>query len=123
MMQVEAVNSLLVRKYVQPPPRHTSYPTVLFWNDKPDGSEWRNIFTQKFPEQNYMIGVAFYIHLPFYMSPAIYNGRNKKITTGHSAAEEYLHVIEKEWTLNLQLMKQTPVINTVSNKHVFSNVI
>jgi len=57
--------------------------------------------TQKFPEQNHMAGVTFYIHLPLYISPAIYNGDNKKIIAGHSAEEGYLQAIEKEGTLNL----------------------
>jgi oxygen-independent coproporphyrinogen-3 oxidase len=110
MMQTEAVNPLLVRKYNQPLPRYTSYPTVPFWNDKLEVTEWKSIFTQKFAEQNHINGISLYIHLPFCESLCTYCGCNKKITTNHSVEEEYLKAIEKEWTLYRQLMKQTPVV-------------
>ena len=109
-MQVENVNPLLVRKYNQPLPRYTSYPTVPFWNDKMELSEWKSIFAQKFAEQNHVNGISLYIHLPFCESLCTYCGCNKKITTNHSVEEEYLNAIEKEWTIYRQLMKQTPVI-------------
>lgn len=104
------VNPLLVRKYNQPLPRYTSYPTVPVWKDTLAISEWKSIFTQKFAEQNHVNGISLYIHLPFCESLCTYCGCNKKITTNHSVEEEYLLAIEKEWTLYRQLMKQTPVI-------------
>ncbi|HUC80468.1 MAG TPA: oxygen-independent coproporphyrinogen III oxidase [Flavisolibacter sp.] len=110
MMQVEAVNPLLVRKYNQPLPRYTSYPTVPVWHEKLDAGEWKYIFTQKFAEQNHVNGISLYIHLPFCESLCTYCGCNKKITSNHSVEEEYLLAIEKEWNLYRQLMKQTPVI-------------
>ena len=110
MMQEEAVNPLLVRKYNQPLPRYTSYPTVPVWNDKLEVDEWKQVFTQKFAEQNHVNGISLYIHLPFCESLCTYCGCNKKITTNHSVEEQYLLAIEKEWNLYRQLMKQTPVI-------------
>lgn len=110
MMQLEAVSPLLVRKYNQPLPRYTSYPTVPFWNERLEAEEWKDIFTKKFAAQNHVNGISLYIHLPFCESLCTYCGCNKKITTNHSVEEEYLLAIEKEWTLYRQLMKQTPVI-------------
>jgi len=110
MMKTEAVNPLLVRKYNQPLPRYTSYPTVPFWNEKLQVEEWKGIFSQKFAEQNHVNGISLYIHLPFCESLCTYCGCNKRITTNHSVEEDYLSVIEKEWTLYRGLMKQTPVI-------------
>ena len=110
MMQNEAVNPLLVRKYNQPLPRYTSYPTVPVWNDRLALEEWKHIFTKRFAEQNHVNGISLYIHLPFCESLCTYCGCNKKITTNHSVEEEYLLAIEKEWNLYRQLMKQIPVI-------------
>lgn len=110
MMPNETVNPLLVRKYNQPLPRYTSYPTVPFWNDKIEVSDWKALFSQRFAEENHVNGISLYIHLPFCESLCTYCGCNKKITTNHSVEEQYLQVIEKEWSLYRQLMKQTPVI-------------
>jgi oxygen-independent coproporphyrinogen-3 oxidase len=109
-MEREVVNSLLVRKYNQPVPRYTSYPTVPFWKDELEVQEWKNVFAQKFGEQNHVNGISLYIHLPFCESLCTYCGCNKKITTNHKVEEEYLFAIEKEWQLHRKLMKQTPVI-------------
>jgi oxygen-independent coproporphyrinogen III oxidase len=110
MLQVENVNPLLVRKYNQPLPRYTSYPTVPFWNERMEIKEWKDIFAKKFAEQNHISGISIYIHLPFCESLCTYCGCKKRITTNHSVEEEYLLAIEKEWAIYRQLMKQTPVI-------------
>jgi oxygen-independent coproporphyrinogen-3 oxidase len=108
-MQGEAVNSLLVRKYNQPLPRYTSYPTVPYWKDSLDVEQWKDVFKTKFEEQN-ANGISLYIHLPFCESLCTYCGCNKKITTNHKVEDDYLQAIEKEWLLYRKLMTQTPVI-------------
>src|SRR5438067_5858304 len=105
-MKSNVANPLLVRKYNQPLPRYTSYPTVPFWNEMLDVEEWKRTFTQKFAEQNHINGISLYIHLPFCESLCTYCGCNKKITANHAVEAEYLSAIEKEWTLYRQLMKQ-----------------
>ncbi|WP_162944674.1 oxygen-independent coproporphyrinogen III oxidase [Flavisolibacter nicotianae] len=107
------MNPLLVRKYNQPLPRYTSYPTVPVWKEHLDVETWKSLFVQKFAEQNHVNGISIYIHLPFCESLCTYCGCNKKITTNHSVEEEYLQAIENEWRLYRQLMKQTPVIREV----------
>lgn len=109
-MEAEKVNSLLVRKYNQPVPRYTSYPTVPFWKDEIDIEAWKQVFKSKFEEQNHTNGISLYLHLPFCESLCTYCGCNKKITTNHKVEDEYLLAIEKEWVIYRRLMKQTPVI-------------
>ena len=109
-MEGEAINSLLIRKYNQPVPRYTSYPTVPYWKQGVDKEQWKDIFGAKFSEQNHVNGISLYIHLPFCESLCTYCGCNKKITTNHKVEEEYLLAIEKEWLLYRKLMKQTPII-------------
>ena len=112
-MRPEIVNPFLVRKYNQPLPRYTSYPTVPFWNENFEVEKWTSEFQHKFDEQNHQDGIAIYIHLPFCESLCTYCGCNKKITTNHSVEEEYLLAIEKEWGLYRKLMSQTPVIREI----------
>lgn len=109
-MEREVINSLLVRKYNQPVPRYTSYPTVPYWKEELDREQWKAIFSSKFSEQNHINGISLYIHLPFCESLCTYCGCNKRITTNHKVEEDYLQVLEKEWLLYRKLMKQTPVI-------------
>jgi len=109
-MNSEAVSPLLVRKYNQPVPRYTSYPTVPYWKESLDVAEWKEVFRQQFHEENHTNGISLYIHLPFCESLCTYCGCNKKITTNHSVEEEYLRAIDKEWKLYRRLMRQTPVI-------------
>jgi len=109
-MEAKKVNSILVRKYNQPVPRYTSYPTVPFWKDEIDVEAWKQIFKNKFEEQNHTNGISLYMHLPFCESLCTYCGCNKKITTNHKVEDEYLLAIEKEWVIYRRLMKQTPVI-------------
>ena len=109
-MEAEKVNSILVRKYNQPVPRYTSYPTVPFWKEQIGVEEWRQAFKSKFEEQNHTNGISLYIHLPFCESLCTYCGCNKKITTNHKVEDEYLLAIEKEWVIYRRLMKQMPVI-------------
>jgi oxygen-independent coproporphyrinogen III oxidase len=109
-MESEVVNTLLIRKYNQPVPRYTSYPTVPYWQDAIDGEKWKDNFSRQFADENHINGISLYIHLPFCESLCTYCGCNKKITGNHKVEEEYLQVIEKEWQLYRKLMKQTPVI-------------
>lgn len=108
-MESEVMNSILVRKYNQPVPRYTSYPTVPFWKEI-DVDHWKQVFHHRFEEENYRNGISLYIHLPFCESLCTYCGCNKKITTNHKVEEEYLLAVEKEWVSYRRLMKQTPVI-------------
>lgn len=109
-MKFEAVSPLLVRKYNQPTPRYTSYPTVPYWKDDVDVDLWKSDFKTRFHQENASNGISLYIHLPFCESLCTYCGCNKKITTNHSVEEEYLLAIEKEWKLYKKLMQQIPVI-------------
>ncbi len=112
-MEKIKINPLLIRKYNQPVPRYTSYPTVPFWKNDLPVEKWEEKFALQFNKHNAAEGISIYIHLPFCESLCTYCGCNKKITNNHSVEEEYLHAIEKEWKLYRKLMKQTPVIREI----------
>lgn len=112
-MESIKINPLLIRKYNQPVPRYTSYPTVPYWKNDMSTGKWQGVFADQFNIHNAAEGISIYIHLPFCESLCTYCGCNKKITQNHSVEEEYLKAIEKEWKLYRKLMKQTPVVREV----------
>ena len=112
-MQAKTTFNDLVKKYNQPVPRYTSYPTVPVWKDGLDINRWRQLLKQQFSIHNHKDGISLYIHLPFCESLCTYCGCNKKITTNHSVEEEYLLMIEKEFSLYLELLEEKPVIREI----------
>jgi oxygen-independent coproporphyrinogen III oxidase len=100
----------LLNKYNVPVPRYTSYPTVPFWNENINTSQWRKAFRDQFHISNGSMGLSLYIHLPFCESLCTYCGCNKKITTNHSVESEYIDILLKEWSLYCELMEEIPVI-------------
>jgi len=104
------IESSLLNKYNVPVPRYTSYPTVPFWKDDIDATQWQHIFQQQFNLHNSKEGISLYLHLPFCESLCTYCGCNKKITTNHSVEEVYMQAIAKEWALYYNLMGEKPVI-------------
>jgi oxygen-independent coproporphyrinogen III oxidase len=112
-MESIKINPLLIRKYNQPVPRYTSYPTVPYWKNDLSVEKWQEAFSDQFNTHNAAEGISIYIHLPFCESLCTYCGCNKKITQNHSVEDEYLKAIEKEWKLYRKLMKQTPVIREI----------
>lgn len=113
MVYYPAINPLLIKKYDQPVPRYTSYPTVPFWKNDLDAGKWRTTFIDRFSNCNAADGISIYVHLPFCESLCTYCGCNKKITQNHSVEEEYLSAIKKEWELYRKLMTEVPVIREI----------
>lgn len=109
MNQVQ-IDPLLIKKYNQPVPRYTSYPTVPFWHNSIPRDQWIEQFGARFAVENDGNGISLYIHLPFCESLCTYCGCNKKITTNHAVEEPYLQAIANEWKQYRALMQQTPVI-------------
>src|SRR5690242_18911079 len=112
-MQKVVLDPSLIRKYNQPVPRYTSYPTVPFWNNEISLNDWQDRFAQQFDIHNLSAGVSIYIHLPFCESLCTYCGCNKKITRDHSVENKYLDAIETEWRLYRAMMKENPVIREI----------
>ncbi|MBL7696918.1 MAG: oxygen-independent coproporphyrinogen III oxidase [Chitinophagaceae bacterium] len=112
-MSKRLVDGHLIRKYNEPVPRYTSYPTVPFWDNGIDEKKWKRSFSDRFDLENHVHGISIYIHLPFCESLCTYCGCNKKITTNHNVEDEYISAIVKEWSLYKKLMSQTPLIREI----------
>ncbi|HSI90758.1 MAG TPA: oxygen-independent coproporphyrinogen III oxidase [Adhaeribacter sp.] len=104
----------LIKKYNQPIPRYTSYPTVPFWDTTaPDPERWKETLQQTFKVTNHPEGISLYLHLPFCESLCTYCGCNKRITRNHAVEPVYLQAILKEWSMYYELFDQKPVIREV----------
>lgn len=103
------IDNQLVSKYNVAVPRYTSYPTVPFWKEGIDVSQWKSVFVHQF-QLHKKEGISLYIHLPFCESLCTYCGCNKKITTNHSVEEEYMQTILKEWSMYIALLNEPPLI-------------
>lgn len=105
-----SLSAELIRKYNQPVPRYTSYPTVPHWENNLTSSEWETLVKQAFQFVGKKEGLTLYIHLPFCESLCTYCGCNKRITKNHGVEDPYLEAIIREWSHYLGLFEETPKI-------------
>ncbi len=99
----------LAQKYNIPVPRYTSYPTVPFWRDTLDVSEWTAVLQKQFSLHN-KEGISLYLHLPFCERLCTFCGCNKFISANHDVEQEYITAILLEWELYRALMNEKPLI-------------
>lgn len=102
----------LLKKYNQPVPRYTSYPTVPYWKPE-DFTEkaYKKTITSAFWESSKEI--SLYIHLPFCESLCTYCACNTRITKNHDVEDPYIAYLLKEWELYLDLFPDTPIIREI----------
>lgn len=100
----------LIKKYNQPVPRYTSYPTVPLWDGSIQVSEWEELVRYAFQLGVEKEGLTLYIHLPFCESLCTYCGCNKRITKNHGVEDPYLEAIFREWSHYLGLFEGVPKI-------------
>lgn len=101
----------LIKKYNQPIPRYTSYPTVPQWREGLAAEDWQRWVRDGVQAVYTAQGLSMYVHLPFCASLCTYCGCNKKITRNHGVEQEYLDALEKEWKLYLRIWPELPVLH------------
>ena len=84
----------LLKKYNQPGPRYTSYPTYPVWKGI-EVSNWFNHFSKALEQKPTL---SLYIHVPFCRTLCAFCGCNKMITKDYSKAEEYITALHKEFS-------------------------
>lgn len=85
----------LIRKYNQPGPRYTSYPTAPHFSEETDKAQ---LAAQTETENS---DLSLYFHIPFCRSLCWFCGCTKIITTQQNKADHYLDLLEKEISLFL----------------------
>ncbi len=89
----------LIRKYNQPGPRYTSYPTAPHFSEDTDHAI---LASQTESEDS---DLSLYFHIPFCRSLCWFCGCTKIITTQQDKADHYLDLMEKEIELFLPRIK------------------
>ena len=89
----------LIRKYNQPGPRYTSYPTAPHFSNETDKAA---LVAQTESEDS---DLSLYFHIPFCRSLCWFCGCTKIITTQQDKADHYLDLMEKEIDLFLPRIK------------------
>lgn len=105
-----ALPAALIRKYNQAVPRYTSYPTVPYWENKLNSSDWEKLVKKAFRLIGKKEGITIYIHLPFCENLCTYCGCTKRITKNHGVEDPYLEAVIREWSHYLGLFEETPKI-------------
>ncbi len=93
--QLPSVDSDLIRKYNQPVPRYTSYPTALKFCII-DDAESRHALCRDSEDDT---PLSLYFHLPFCNSLCWFCGCTKIISTNSDLADVYIDYLEKEMDL------------------------
>jgi oxygen-independent coproporphyrinogen III oxidase len=97
----------LIAKYDIPAPRYTSYPTVPYWEDNPNTTEWTEHIQHSLAPTN--SAIAIYIHVPFCESLCTFCGCNTSITKNHSVEDPYIDSLLKEFSMYIE---KVPEIKT-----------
>jgi oxygen-independent coproporphyrinogen III oxidase len=90
-----AVSVDLLRKYNQPGPRYTSYPTAPEWNDSFGETNLRAAFREANLKPR-PAPASLYFHIPFCESLCLYCGCNVVINKRHEVASPYLEHLKRE---------------------------
>jgi oxygen-independent coproporphyrinogen-3 oxidase len=107
---LETITQHLIQKYNVAGPRYTSYPTVPYWEENLNTTQWFDAAKQTFNHSNVSEGISLYIHLPFCESLCTYCGCNKHITKNHAVEQPHLNYILKEWQMYTALFDEKPII-------------
>ena len=92
--QVDLPDRATLRRYDQPGPRYTSYPTADRFIEAFDAAAYGRWLAE--PGAGGVRPLSLYVHIPFCNTVCYYCGCNKIVTKDHSKAAEYLGFLEKE---------------------------
>lgn len=102
----------LLKKYDQPIPRYTSYPTVPYWDFSTiNEAIWKQKVAETF--QSEQGEICLYIHLPFCENLCTFCACNKRITKNHQVEDPYLKAVCKEWDMYHSVLPNTPIIKEI----------
>jgi len=91
---VELPDRATLRRFDQPGPRYTSYPTADRFIEAFDAEAYGRWLAE--PSTGGARPLSLYVHIPFCNTVCYYCGCNKIVTKDHSKAVEYLGFLEKE---------------------------
>lgn len=87
----------LIRKYNQPGPRYTSYPTALHFQEDFTRMDYLEALAEV--NQQKSSPISLYFHLPYCDTLCYYCGCNMLISRDRQRIQRYVHYLQKEITL------------------------
>ncbi len=100
----------LLRKYRQPAPRYTSYPTANHFNDDLAALDVPRLIADDNRHNPAPAPLSLYFHLPFCQSRCWFCGCTNIVTTRRAAAAEYLAELAAEIALVAPLLDPRRVV-------------
>ncbi len=98
------VDPKLLRRFDRPGPRYTSYPTADRFVDAYDAETHRRTLGARHHLQAGRRALSLYVHLPFCEHVCYYCGCNKVVTRDHSRSGRYLHYLQRELDLVMDII-------------------
>ena len=96
----------LIRRYDQPGPRYTSYPTAVQFSGEFDSNLYRQAAEKRDPSKP----LSLYFHIPFCDTICYYCGCNKIVTKHRQQAQPYLELLTREMAMHSELFgRHAPV--------------
>lgn len=103
----------ILKKYIKPGPRYTSYPSVPHWSGIiPTPARWFNQVNQAL-NKDQQEGISLYIHLPFCESLCTYCGCTTRITKNHRWEQSYIEALLNEWQMYVEQFNREPLIRAI----------
>lgn len=99
----------LLKKYNQPGPRYTSYPTYPAWKGI-SPTNWFENFSKALKDEP---SLSIYIHVPFCKSLCAFCGCTKTITKDYSKAEEYINALHREFKFYEKMIPEGTKIHEI----------
>ena len=97
----------LLRKYSNPGPRYTSYPTVPYWDKAGITFDlWKETLIRSIRESNQQKGISLYVHLPYCDTKCYFCGCNSVVGKDHGVEGRYIDAVLAEWTLYCDLLPE-----------------
>src|SRR3569832_2797407 len=90
-----AFDADLLRRYDQPGPRYTSYPTAPAFTPQFGATQLREQ-AKRSTDEPIPRPLSLYVHIPYCVSPCFYCGCNRVITRDKGKAAPYLLRLERE---------------------------
>ncbi|NTW49707.1 MAG: oxygen-independent coproporphyrinogen III oxidase [Chlorobiales bacterium] len=106
-MATKLTKTELLRKYSNPGPRYTSYPTVPYWDKTGITFEpWKETLIRSIKESNQKKGISLYVHMPFCDTKCYFCGCNSVVSKDHEVEKPYIDAVLAEWNMYCDMLPE-----------------
>ena len=99
------INVDILKKFNQPGPRYTSYPTAPLFSDKFTAEDFKEEIATTNSDEN-LSDISLYMHFPFCEKLCYFCGCNMRVTSDRKMISEYNEYIKREVEMLLPLISK-----------------